>query len=575
MNPLEPVTPASPESTKNTIKALAFIFLLALLPAVLFSIKGYGGDDFYFHVPSWMELRDGWLAGQLWPGWASKANYTLGDPRFCFYPPFSFVLGGGLGLLLPLRFVPCAYMALISFVSGISMYVAGKRFIPQGERLPAAFLYMLSPYLVTSQLIHFSAAELLVQAWLPLILVWFFETQWGSNGRILLLGCLLGLSWLTDVPASIVLFYGLLLVSIVAAWEHQRLEPVLRFVATEGIAGMLAAFYLMPVLMEQKWINTGGLLLRFVPRQFVIFLPGQWVAEGKVPSWVLEEWANACFTILLIAICIVSRHRLRKEGPHIRFWVYLALITLFFHLPLSLPLWNFLPEMHAVQFPFRFIPYVGVALPMVLFAKGTPMALRKPIYIVMLLLTLIPIQRYLRGTPITSAGKDSFARLEGEWERNGYFSPPEYGPVTGKGLGLRPVDNRPDGPPAEQLCGIPPMPLPTRGVQFSTSSSEPCTVVLNVYFYPYWHALTESGTVLTTAVNQKGLLSVEVPAGKHTVQVFFKPASTARTVSSAASLLTLAFVILCLIYTVGWRFRLHRSSGESRDAPLAPHSERA
>ena len=137
----------------------------------------------------------------------------------------------------------------------------------------AAFLYMLSPYLVTSQLIHFSVAELLVQSWLPLILMWFFETQWETNGPTLLLGCLLGLSWLTDVPASIVLFYGLFLVSIAAAWEHRHFTPVLRFMAAEGIAGLLAAFYLMPVLMEQKWINTGGLLLRFLPRQFVIFLP--------------------------------------------------------------------------------------------------------------------------------------------------------------------------------------------------------------------------------------------------------------------------------------------------------------
>ena len=105
-NPLGRVKPASSVFTKNKIKTLAFFFLFALIPAVLFGIKGYSGDDFYFHAPSWMELRDSWLGGQLWPGWASKANYTLGDPRFCFYPPFSFVLGGGLGLLLPLDLFP-------------------------------------------------------------------------------------------------------------------------------------------------------------------------------------------------------------------------------------------------------------------------------------------------------------------------------------------------------------------------------------------------------------------------------------------------------------------------------------
>ena len=152
---------------------------------------------------------------------------------------------------------------------------------------------------------------------------------------------------------------------------------------------------------------------------------------------------------------------------------------------------------------------------MVLFAKGTPISLRKPIYIVMLLLTLVPIQRFLRGTAITLPAKESFARLEAEWERKGYFSPPEYGPVTGKGFVSRPIDNKPDGPAAEHDCGLPRIPLPTRSVQFSTDSSEACTVVLNVYFYPYWYALTESGAFLTMAANENGLLSVEVPAGSY------------------------------------------------------------
>ena len=52
---------------RKTVKPLAFIFLLALIPAALFSINGFSGDDFCFHVPSWMELRDSWLSGQLWP----------------------------------------------------------------------------------------------------------------------------------------------------------------------------------------------------------------------------------------------------------------------------------------------------------------------------------------------------------------------------------------------------------------------------------------------------------------------------------------------------------------------------
>lgn len=325
---------------------------------------------------------------------------------------------------------------------------------------------------------------------------------------------------------------------------------------------MLAAFYLIPVWMEQKWINTGGILGVNLGR-YIMLVPDQW-PEGRTPLWVLEMWAYVCVSVLVIAICIFTGRRWRRQDSHNRFWMYLALIALFFNLPLSLPLWNFLPEMHAVQFAFRFLPYLGVAVPMVLFAKDTPVVLRKPVYLVMLLVTLIPIRSYLRATPVAQLRKDSFAQLEAKWERYGYWSPPEYSPLDISGFGLRPVDNRPGvgapSPPGEQLCSIAPVPLRTRNWEFATDSNRACTAVLDVYFYPYWHALTESGTFLTTAGTETLLLSVKVPPGKHTVQVFFEPNSTARTLSATVSLLAWAFVILYLICTVGSRFHLIRET---------------
>ena len=68
----------------------------ALLPTCLWMVCGYGGQDFDFHVPSWLELHRAWAAHEWRLGWAAGAQYGFGEPRFPFYPPLSLLLRGEL-----------------------------------------------------------------------------------------------------------------------------------------------------------------------------------------------------------------------------------------------------------------------------------------------------------------------------------------------------------------------------------------------------------------------------------------------------------------------------------------------
>ena len=68
-------------------KAIGIIALLALLPVIPYALVGYAGQDFAFHVSSWLEVRNAMLAGHYPLGWATMANLTLGDPHLVLYPP--------------------------------------------------------------------------------------------------------------------------------------------------------------------------------------------------------------------------------------------------------------------------------------------------------------------------------------------------------------------------------------------------------------------------------------------------------------------------------------------------------
>ena len=291
----------------KTGKSIALIAALAVLPVLPYLLFGYAGQDFEFHVTSWMELRNAWLAGHLAPGWASHANFGLGDPHLVLYPPISFLIGGILSLLLTLQIAPAVYIWLALTLAGAAMYRASRLFVAEQDRLAAAILYMLSPYLVTTALVRFAAAELLVQAWLPFIFLYFYRSMWLKSRRAtILLGVLLALSWLTNIPESLILLYSLLAVAGLCAWNQRSAAPLLRFIIAESIAGTLAAFYLLPLWFERRWINQVG-LIRSDPRSLLLFM--RRVSHGPETLKVFKYscWLFAVAGFVLIVACVWKR----------------------------------------------------------------------------------------------------------------------------------------------------------------------------------------------------------------------------------------------------------------------------
>jgi len=99
----------------------AVIILAALLANLLQMLWGNScGHDFDFHLVSWLDCQNSWSHGVFYPHWAPSANFGAGEPRFVFYPPLTWMLGAGLGLVMPWKVVPIAMTILLLAATGIA-----------------------------------------------------------------------------------------------------------------------------------------------------------------------------------------------------------------------------------------------------------------------------------------------------------------------------------------------------------------------------------------------------------------------------------------------------------------------
>jgi len=148
---------------------IAVVSSLAILPFCWFGTPS--GHDFEFHLNSWMDVLAQWKQGVIYPRWAALAYWGYGEPRFLFYPPFSWMLGATLGSILPWNMVPgaCCWLALT--LAGAGMYRLAREWLGPADALFAAAFYALNPYHLLVVYWRSAYAELLCAGLLPLLLL--------------------------------------------------------------------------------------------------------------------------------------------------------------------------------------------------------------------------------------------------------------------------------------------------------------------------------------------------------------------------------------------------------------------
>jgi uncharacterized protein (TIGR03382 family) len=532
------------------------------------------GHDFDFHVASWMDVAGQWHEGIVYPRWAEWANWGFGEPRFIFYPPASWIAGAALGSVLPWRMVPGAFIWLALVLAGMSMWVLSREWLRPPQAVVVALLYAVNPYNLVIVYYRSDFAELLAGALFPLLVWAGLRVIAGEWRHVPSLAVIFASIWLTNAPAAVIATYSLLLIILVGCVVRKSLRPLLLGASAMACGFDLAAFYILPAAWERRWVqiaqgvagevNPGRnfLFTRMNDPDFVLF-------NGKV-SWI------AAGVIAITGIAAIFAWLKRRYFREL-WWILisLALASVFLMLQPSLRLWNTLPELRFIQFPWRWLQPLAVAFAFFLALAIFSIRSRRLSWTVTVMAfvaigataTTIIRNAYWDDQDVSSIA----AAIS---SHRGYEGTDEYAPIGLTRLDLpgnpddteRPAGISPDpAPQFEELRSASGAPVPAAGIRlnvdrwsaerkaFAEESVAPVTLALRLVDYPSWEVQVDSKQASINTLPATSQIFMPLAAGDHSVDLRFRR-TWDRSAGDATSVLTVT--LLGFI----WVFRRRRKS---------------
>ncbi|GAC1662861.1 MAG: hypothetical protein NVS9B4_17010 [Candidatus Acidiferrum sp.] len=363
------------------------VSLLVALAIVwpFFRLGNASGHDFQFHVASWLDAAGQWKEGIIFPRWTEQANHGFGEPRFIFYPPLSWALGASLSFLIPWKYVPPAFIVLVQTLAGINAYFLTRRFFSLRPALFAGACFAANFYALLIVYLRSDFAELLALAFFPLLLLAALQNggiSEDATGRlgsavepvaalayrdsaspaIVFFSVVFALVWLCNAPAGVMASYGMAALFAWMALAKRSWWPLARGATALALGFGLAAFYLLPAAYERSWVNIAQALSDgLIPAQNFLYST---IDDPQHNFFNSIASTGAIGMMLIPALCAVAIYpRMAKAREHKevgRALLFLTTVGALLMLRFTSFLWNILPELRFVQFPWRWMAILAV-----------------------------------------------------------------------------------------------------------------------------------------------------------------------------------------------------------------------
>ncbi len=373
---LHPETGKVPSSRSFVGPAIILLAALVAIAPQLFR-GNTCGHDFDYHLVSWFDALQSWREGILYPRWTPSANFGAGEPRFVFYPPLTWMLGAALAAVLPWKLVPITLTFLTLAGTGLAARALARQVLSNGPATLAGCAALFSGYTLFTAYERTAFGELTGGFWIPLLLLFILRDRRPSgsawqrcfDGSTAPLAVALAGAWFSDIPLGILASYLMAGMALTAALLWRSWAPILRSTVAAALGFALTAIYMVPAVFEQRWITVQqATTLGYRIQDSWLFARH---ADQSLELHDLELFKISTIAVTMIAVALagVLVSRLRGNLPgKLRRWLPLALVpalVLFLQLPVSQSVWDTLPKLRFLQFPWRWL--VALEAPMGVF----------------------------------------------------------------------------------------------------------------------------------------------------------------------------------------------------------------
>jgi hypothetical protein len=516
------------------VAVIAAASFCALSPWLHYGVPS--GHDFEFHFNSWVEVLSHWTQGVIYPHWAAWAHYGYGEARFIFYPPVSWTLGGMLSAVLPWKMVPGAFVWLALTLAGMSMFAAAKNWVSPGSALFAAILYALNPYHLVIVYWRSAFAELLAAAYLPLLMLCVVRLEERRQGMIAPIALLLAAGWLTNIPSAVMMHY-ILGVLVICIAVFTRRWSVLLYGGTAVIAGAaLAAVYLLPVWHQRTWVSLDQVLSPGVRPQENFLFAHTTDAEHDKFNYLVSVVAVCEFAMLAASLLLWRVKGMIRLG---RIMLVLGAFSAVIMLAFTSSLWNYLPELRYVQFPWRWLLVLNTVLVLTVVFGFQKRWARSVVCLLLLAPVLIGAQRIL--APWWDHTGDLWEMVDNQHDQIGNEGVDEYAPT-----GADPYDVDQNAPlvkyEGDGSAKISVERWDAEHRVITAQATAPGVLVLKLFNYPGWEA-AGNGREEYTGVAKQHQLTVAVQSGSSRIDLRFV-GGWDRRIGGAISVATLLVLVL-------------------------------
>ena len=499
------------------------------------------GHDVEFHLYTWLEVLAQWKQGIIYPRWAALAHFGYGEPRFIFYPPLSWTLGAGLGAIFPWTLLTSIYIWLVLVAAGVSMFLLARRWLDHRDATYAAVLYAVNPYHLVIVYWRSAFAELLASALLPLLLLQVLRAEEKGHRVTIFLALVLSSVWLINAPAAVMIHYSLALLMLVIAWQRRSGRVLLVGAAAILLGAALAAFYLLPAIYEQRWANiaqsvSGGSrpLDNFL---FVHTDDADHDAFNRLISWIAV--AEILITFAAAWMARSWRIRNRELWWSLVAWGAVCSVLVF---SVSNPLWEVLPKLRFMQFPWRWLLCLGIPFTLLVTLGLRRWTARVALYIATLCLLAFVWHHF--QPPWWDTAADLREIQENVASGAGYEGTDEYTPLGGEPSAIDKEARRVTVEGAAHAA-IRVSQWNAEHKLLTADMSGPDNLALRLFNYPAWRVEVNGNLVKVGMREGTGQMLVPVEAGENRVQItFIRTWDRAAGAWTSGTALLLMFILL-------------------------------